>query len=130
MSKEENRPASKELHPGVYMLIIGLTLWLVLSVWSFATDGYTDYLLVVVSGFVFIAVALPCILWCVGRENGDAVRRNEESFRDWASADFDTSQGRLPGVNAAVEIVLPIAAVAFGMTAFGIVFHFAAHGAV
>jgi hypothetical protein len=31
------------------------------------------------------------------------------------------------GRNAAVEIILPIAAVAFGMSLFGIILHFTAH---
>ena len=129
MSREvirRNRRVSDHLHPFVYMAIVGLALWLVLSVWGFAGGGYTDFLLAVVSGFVFIAVALPYTLWRVWRKNQgpDAARENRESFRDWASGEFDTWQGRLKGANAAVEILLPIAAVAFGMTAFGIVWHF------
>lgn len=42
-----NRPVNSRLHSRVYMLVIGLTLWLVLSVWSFAGSGVTDYLLAV-----------------------------------------------------------------------------------
>jgi hypothetical protein len=121
-----DRPVSDHLHPLVYKAVVGLALWLVLSVWSFAGGGYTDFLLAVVSGFVFIAVAIPHALWRVWRKNqgSDAAGENGESFRDWASGEFDTWQGRLRGANAAVEILLPIAAVAFGMTAFGIVWHF------
>jgi hypothetical protein len=99
---------------------------------AFAGGEDTDYLLVVVSGFIFIAVGLPCILWRGGRsgDEPEAERRSAQSFRDWLLADFDTWQGRLPGANAAVEILLPIAAVAFGMTALGIVLHFASHSAL
>ena len=43
-----------------------------------------------------------------------------------ASGEFDTWQGRRKAAGAAVEILLPIAAVAFGITAFGIVLHFTA----
>jgi hypothetical protein len=46
------------------------------------------------------------------------------SFQAWARSDFETGQGRLPAAEAAVQALLPIAAVAFGMTIFGIVGHF------
>jgi hypothetical protein len=40
------------------MVLIGLALWFALAVWGFAGPGDTDYLLVIVSGFVCIVVAL------------------------------------------------------------------------
>jgi hypothetical protein len=40
----------------------------------------------------------------------------------------DTWQGRLTGTEAAMQILLPIAAAAFGMTALGIAFHVVEHG--
>src|ERR1700752_3166239 len=60
------RPATSGLHPRVYALLIGLAGWFALSVWSFAGAGVTDYLLFVVSGFIFIVVALLTILSQVG----------------------------------------------------------------
>lgn len=130
ISKDVARPVTSWLHPRVYALLVGLALWLVLSVWSFAGGGVTDYLLFIVSGFVLIAVALPFILWRVGRTDDGATEGDDRpaSFRDWASWDFDTWQGRLSGAQAAAQILLPIAAVAFGMTAFGIALHVAEHG--
>jgi len=106
------------LHPRVYALIMGLAGWLVLSVWIFSGVGSTDYLLAIVSGFIFIAVALPFILSRLQHPGSEG-----PSFRAWVSVDFDTWTGRLRGSHAAIEILLPIAAVAFGMTAFGIVLH-------
>jgi len=106
------------LHPHVYALMMALAGWLVLSVWIFSGVGSTDYLLAIVSGFIFIAAALPFILSRLRRPGSEA-----PSFRAWGSRDFDTWTGRLRGSHAAAEILLPIAAVAFGMTAFGIVLH-------
>jgi type VI protein secretion system component VasK len=120
------------------MALVGLTLWFVLSVWEFAGDGYADYLLAVVSGFILIVVALTSALWWqwwrhrrpdAARED-DAAQEDHESLRTWAAGDLDTWQDRLKGANAAIEMLLPIAAVAFGMTAFGIVLHFTARGAI
>ena len=116
---------NSRLHSRVYALLIGLALWLVLSVWLFAAGGESDYLLVVVSGFILLAVALPLILSRVGR--GDAAENSEPSFHDWAAGDFETWQGKLRGKEAAVLIALPIAAVAIGMTLFGLAFHIAEH---
>jgi hypothetical protein len=130
------RAALDHVHPLVYLAIIGLALWFVLSAWSFAADGYTDWLLVVVSGFILVAVAIPSVLllvWRNHREPGEDAGQHER-LRDWAAGDLDTWQDRVKGSNAAVEMLLPIAAVAFGMTAFGIVFgivlYLTPHGAV
>jgi hypothetical protein len=127
-----NRANRDDLHPLVYLAILGLALWFVLSAWGFFADtGYTDLLLAVVSGFILISVALPIIASRVWRNNQEpgAAPRDKRAFRDWACCDFAACDCRLSGASAAVQILLPIAAVAFGMTAFGIVLLFTAHGA-
>jgi hypothetical protein len=129
-SKDSRHRVTRRLHPRVYALMIGLALWLVLSVWLFAGNGVADYLLAIVSGFIVIAVALPFILSRVTRIEDATVDDEPQSFRDWSAADFDTWQGRLSGAQAATQILLPIAAVAVavGMTVFGIALHVAEHG--
>jgi hypothetical protein len=124
------RPATSGLHPYVYGALAALVLWFLLSVWmGFASDGYTDWLLVVVSGFLMIAVAIPFVLSQVTR--GDAGDGGpKRSFGNWASCEFDTWQYRLKGGHAAVEVLLPIAAIAFGMTAFGVILLLVSHGVV
>ena len=132
MNQEKDRSVSTQLHPRVYMAIVGLALWLVVSMWGFADDGYTDYLLVVVSAFIALAVGLPVLLWWRVSRKWKVPSSDEgetQSFRNWAAGQFDTWQDRLSARNAMVEILLPFAAVAFGMTAFAIVLHFIAHAA-
>ena len=68
-------------------------------------------------------IALPFVLWRVNNLKAEGKR---EPFADWAASDFETWQDRVKGKNAAAEIILPIAATAVGMTAFVIVFHYAA----
>lgn len=121
-----NGPVTARLHSRVYAALIGLSAWLVLSLWLFAGGGVADYLLFIVGGFVVVVVALQWILSRVGRNEG-AGQPAEPSFHDWAAADFDTWQGRLPGKEAATQILLPIAAVAVGMTIFGLALLFAEH---
>jgi hypothetical protein len=130
---------ARELHPRVYAIVIGLACWLVLSVWIFVGPGVTDYLLFVVSSFIFIAVMLPLILSRVGArdpgknnaaEKPPSEDTQHEPFRDWAADDFDTSSGKLSGRQATIEVLLPIAAVAFGMTIFGVILLIAKSGVV
>jgi len=57
-----------------------------------------------------------------------AIRREQsrlnEPLRDWLSHSFETWTGSTSGRDAAAQVLLPIAAVAFGMTIFGLVFLF------
>jgi hypothetical protein len=123
-----HRPVTNRLHPAVYTAIVGLALWLLLSVWFFAGAGVTDYLLAIVSGFVIVAVGLPLVLSRVGRGRTATRELDERPWRSWMRSDFDTWQGRLSGMHAAVQILLPIAAVAFGMTIFGVTLRLVAQG--
>ena len=79
------------------------------------------------SGFLFIAVAIPSTLaLMVHRQKNSDERKSsgEASFKEWMTGNFDTWQDRVKGHNAAVEVLLPMAAIAIGMTAFVIVLHF------
>lgn len=118
--------ATAMLHPQVYLLLIALAAWFALAVWSFAGDGVTDYLLFVVSGFIFVVIALVTILSQVGSGGSRTGWRGRQSFRDWMRFRFETWTGRQTGAQAVVEIALPIAVAAAGMTAIGIVFHIVA----
>ena len=60
---------------------------------------------------------------------GDSCYNSVSARHDWTSGDFETWQGRLKGKDAAVQILLPIASVAFGMTLFAIIMHFTIGGA-
>ena len=122
------REVTDTLHPRVYALAIGFALWFALAVWSFAGAGVTDYLLFIVSGFVVVVVALQLILSRVGRGNGATTGEGETPpLRDCAAWDFDTWAGRLSGAQAAMQILLPMAAAAVGMTAIGIIYYIAEH---
>jgi hypothetical protein len=117
-----------ELHPLVYRAMIGLTIWLVLSVWAlFDRGSYVGLNLAIVTLFFLIFVALPTTLWLAWRRNTDPNEQHSyvTPFREWISHPFVTWTGGISGREAAMQILLPIAAVAFGMTIFGLVFLFA-----
>src|SRR5262245_3785878 len=126
----QHSPTSDSLHPVVNMAIISLVLMFVAAVWMFFdSDPYGAWLDVVVTGLFVIAIAIPTICWLTWRRNADDVRGGSLSFRDWVAAEFDTSTGPVKGANATAEVLLPIAAVAVGMTVLGLVFHITASGA-
>jgi hypothetical protein len=123
----QQQPAATHLHPIVYAALLGFVSWLVIAVWGFARDGLTDYLMVIVSGFIVLFAAIPATLFLMARSQRTADEdsgHDQESFRDWARGEFGTWQDRVRGANAAVEILLPIAALAVGMTAFAVVAHY------
>jgi hypothetical protein len=120
-------PTNDELHPDVYRSIIGLTIWLVLSVWAlFSRGAYEGVTLSVITLFFLILVGIPVILWLSWRRNTDPNERHGyiAPFREWSARSFVTWTGSVSGREAAMQILLPIAAVAFGMTIFGLVFLF------
>ena len=131
VNANQDRPISDSLHPLVNIAIIGLVLMFVAAVWVFFDSGpYEAWLDVVVTGLFVIAIAIPALLWLTWRRNADDARDDSHlSFRDWAVGDFDTLTGPVKGANATVEVLLPIAAVAVGMTVLGLVFHIIASGA-
>jgi hypothetical protein len=76
----------------------------------------------VVTGLVLIAVSIPSAIWLASRKGRDPDATLQRSrFRSWLAGDFRTSSDELKASDAAVQILLPIAAVAFGMTAFALV---------
>jgi hypothetical protein len=114
----------------VFAALAGVVLWMVIAAWvGFAGPGYANVALTVVTGLLVVAIAIPFVLWRMVRANDPDIAQ-PETFSDWQSADFETWQDRQKGRAAATEIILPIAAAAVGMTAFAIVFHFAAAHAV
>ena len=122
-----NRP-NDELHPLIYRSIVGLTIWLVLSVWVlFSRGAYEGLTLSVITLFFVILIGIPVLLWLTWRRNIDPNEQHNyvAPFGEWISHPFVTWTGGISGRDAAMQILLPIAAVAFGMTIFGLAFLFA-----
>ena len=104
--------------------------------WSFVGGGETDYILFVVTGFIVVVVALQLVLMRVRRADrpvdaGNGADNSTDgalSFQQWARGEFEAERGRLRAAEAALLILLPIAAAAVGMMAFGIEFQIVEHG--
>jgi len=129
-----NRAVSDHLHILVRRAIIGLAVWLLASVATlFSAQGHTALAVAVACAFILVVVVLACALLHIGvrgeRVRGTGPTGDLVSLRDWLSGQFRIYQGSLSGKDAAIEIILPLAAVSLGMTLFGIILHFAAPGA-
>jgi hypothetical protein len=133
--ESEALPTGSSLHPRIYTIVNGLAVWFVLAAWIFAGGGISDYLLLIVSGFIGVCIGLTLILASVatveklptGEPSEGEPKR--QSFRDWARGSFGTWSGPLSGKQATVQVLLPFAAAALGMTIFGFLLRFAAAGA-
>jgi hypothetical protein len=133
-----------ELHPLVHKAAAGLLVWFVVAAWLlFSGTGYIELLLAMVSVLVFMALAIPTVLWRAGaaaqrsQDAGDAATDGggeptaetpPMTFRAWLRGRFATWTDVEKPSTAAVEVLLPLAAVAFGLTAIGIVFQLARAG--
>jgi hypothetical protein len=128
-SLPHDRPTSGRFHPHVYRLLAGLAAWFVLSAWCFAGGGQTDLALTAVTGLFVVSVGIPSLLALARRHHppDPSTDRADKTgrFDQWAARDVDLQTGPVKGKLAAIETALPIAAVAFGMTAFALVLHFA-----
>ncbi|MCZ0738326.1 hypothetical protein [Phreatobacter sp. AB_2022a] len=124
LPKSPDLPHTRSLHRFVYEAMVGLAVWFVLSAWlGFGAGAYPDYLLTVVTLFILGVVALSLLSGRFDRHRrmrpGAAGTRG--AFGAWKALDFETATGRLKASEAAAQILLPLAAIAFGMTLFALI---------
>ena len=130
-NEQRSGPLWRHLHPVVRLAIIGLLIWFVSAAWEFFDrGGYTGFLLAVVTGLFLMAVAIPSALWRTWRnqQSSHVAFGGRVTSRQWLRGQFDTFTGPCTALVAVVEVLLPLGAVALGMTAIGLVFHFVALG--
>jgi hypothetical protein len=125
--RRHNRPVLNDLHPWIWGTLVALTALFVLGAWGFDLHGKGDaaYLIAIVSGFFLMAVSLPLIASHINHKyvQGSDDERQKMALPNWLAGDLQTWQHRLKGSEAAVMIILPFAAAAFGMVAIAIVLH-------
>ena len=134
MSRElvaHNKPVFDQLHPKIYAGAIGLVAWFALAAWIlFDRQDDIGLPLAMASVLLFVAVLIPLALALVWRRHhAHDPHSGAISFRDWRAGDFAVWGARLRGSDAAINMLLPLAAVAFGLTAIGIVFLICAYTA-
>jgi hypothetical protein len=69
---------TNEMQPLVYRAMIGLTIWLVLSVWALFSRGASeDITLSIITLFFVVLVGIPVVLWLTWRRNTDPNEQHE-----------------------------------------------------
>ncbi len=128
---------SDRLHPRIHAAAAGLLIWFVVAAWLlFGGAGYLELALIMISVLVFMAIAIPSALWranVVAQRSNTSLTATEEapeSLGIWLQGRFATWTGQEKGSTAALEILLPLAAVAFGFTALGIVLELTRAGVI
>jgi hypothetical protein len=100
MSTPEQPPekVSDRLHPVVQLAAAGLLIWFVVAAWLlFGGAGYVNLALVMISVLVFMALAIPWVLWRAGvagrrrnAELGDDDETPSETLATWLQGRFAT----------------------------------------
>jgi hypothetical protein len=128
ISSKHNRVHRDQFHPLIYRVAGGLAVWFALSAWIlFDHRGDIELPLTFISILLLMALGIPWILWRQWRKYGRAEHGSERetvSLRDWGNGDIDVWGARLHSSDAAINMLLPLAAVSFGLTAIGIVLLF------
>jgi hypothetical protein len=120
-----DRPVFDQLHPTIYGAAVGLIAWFALMAWVlFDRSGYASLALTFVTVLFVVAVLLTWTLSRVWKRHRMPSERDAEetSLRDWKNGEFEVWGARLRGAHAAIDVLLPLMAVSFGLTAIGIVF--------
>jgi hypothetical protein len=120
-----NHPVSDQLHPKIYGIAVGLIAWFALMAWLlFDRGGEVSLPLIFVTVLFVVAIALPWTLSLVLRRSQSPQEQDVQStsFREWSEGEFAVWGARLHGREAAVDALLPLIAVSFGLTGIGIVF--------
>jgi hypothetical protein len=119
--KRADPPA--DFHPFIYKIAIGLVVLFVVAAWAtFDRRGETGENLVMVTLLLFVAVMIPLLLWLTWKHHRapQATLQTWSSFRDWAHGSTEVWQSRVSGKDAAIDALLPIAAVVIGILLYGV----------
>jgi hypothetical protein len=123
------KPVLERIHPRIYAIAVGLVAWFALSAWilfdhSFGQRSEVSLSLTMMSVLFLVAVLLPWTLsrvWTRYRMR-DEGQPSDGALREWGLRDFSVWGAKIKGSHAAIDVLLPLAAVAFGLTAIGIAF--------
>ena len=120
-----NKPVYDQLHPKIYAIAVGLIAWFALMAWVlFDRNSYVRLPLMFVTVLFAVAIALPwtlSLVWKKSHRQEEADSRST-SLREWSEGDFVVWGARLRGRDAAIDALLPLIAVSFGLTGIGIIF--------
>jgi hypothetical protein len=120
-----NRPTFDQLHSAIPKIAAGLVTWFVLMAWIFFDKQSVVGLPLAFITVLFLVVGLSfsgLFLVSYRHQPDYPSHPNEVPFRDWIMGNFSVWGSQQSAGQAATEILLPMAAAAFGMTAMGTIY--------
>lgn len=120
-----NKPVFDQLHPKIYGAAVGLVTWFALMAWVlFGRSAETSLSLIFVTVLFLVAVLVPWVMSLVWKKYQLPYEQHPQqvSFKDWRDGEFAVWGAKLHGSHAAIDVLLPLIAVSFGLMAIGIVF--------
>lgn len=125
-SDDENQ-VSDTLHSWLGRAIAALVVSFGLAAVGIAAPSTAGTLLaalsLIASVSTLLALILPWQSWYARSRRREPPAPSAASFRVWKSRDFAVSSGNLRGDQAAVQLLLPLAAGALGLGSFALVWH-------
>ncbi|MGM0559639.1 MAG: hypothetical protein ACQETX_01045 [Pseudomonadota bacterium] len=103
----DERQGNRVLHGGVYKVVIGAWLWLLLVFWAaFGFERESAYLLAIATGLFFVFFGISALLMGMQRDY-ETVR---ESFSRYLQHRFETQSGSISGWGSLVQVaIIPVA---------------------
>jgi len=122
--------STAEFHPLIYKVIAGLFALFAVAAWiAFARQGDTEENLIAVTLLFVVAAVIPYTMWLSFKhhQTPQPTLKGSRPFRDWANSTVEVWGSRVKGKDAAINALLPIAAVAVGMVLYGAAFDIVRH---
>jgi hypothetical protein len=126
---DHNKPVFDHVHPRVYTIAIGFVAWFALAAWilfDHKFDSVDDMALPLAMISVLLLFVLLLLTALTAVESRHRLPRDGNTgniaYRDWRVGDFAVWGSKLKSTHAVIDMLLPFAAAAFGLTAIGIVF--------
>ena len=114
---------ASSIHPTVYRTLIALIIWFAVAAWAlFYRSNDDGLLLTMATVLLMIGLAIPLALAQVWRRHRSRLYDCPAPFAEWRNHEVQVGQSHLKGTHAMIDMLLPLAAVAVGLTAIGIVF--------
>jgi hypothetical protein len=125
MERNESSSAVRSgFHPLIYKAAIALVALFVIAAWvAFDRQSDIELPLAILSILLFVAVFLPYLLWRIWRTGqASANTKDQQRLLEMGAGSMKVGQGELRSRDAAIDMLLPLAAVAFGLVALGLAF--------
>lgn len=126
-SHHNERQGNRILHGGVYQVVVGAWLWLLLVFWAaFGFERESAYMMAVATGLFVAYFGISALLMAMQRDYG----RVRESFARFLREWFETQSGLISGWGSLVQVAIIPVSLALAGTALCLILAMVRAGAL